>query len=264
MDAGLPGRLDSAAVGPQTLPVSTHPRVSTPSGIPRERFACVAGTDVSHHELQPEERPKMAPVRSADFGGGSDRSGLSTIIDAARNGGGEALTRLLKVAHVYCRLFAIERTPKSTSSKFDASDVGIVSLADVARDIRSFQGQSAEFFVWLRKIVRHNSIDLQRKHARAAENEVLVDSALQAVPARFDADPLLRMEEKERVEKAMSKLSEDHRAVLRLRVWERLKWEEIGQKLNRSADASRQLFARALDSVRGDLGEDGPSAARGA
>lgn len=207
---------------------------------------------------------EMASASSADSGGGADHSGLSTIIDAARNGGAEALNRLLKVAHVYCRLFAIQRTPKSTSSKFDASDIGIVSVADVARDIQSFQGRSAEFVGWLRKIVSHNSIDLQRKHARSAENEVLIDSALRAFPARFDADPLLQMEEKERVEKAMSKLSEDHRTVLRLRVWERLKWEEIGQKLNRSADASRQLFARALDSVRGDLGEDDPSAARGA
>jgi RNA polymerase sigma-70 factor (ECF subfamily) len=206
----------------------------------------------------------MATVSTADVGGEGDRSGLSTIIDAARNGGAEALDRLLKVAYVYCRLFAIQQTPKRMSAKFDPSDVGQTAIVDVARDIQSFRGRSREFFGWLRQIVHHNAIDLQRRHARSAEKEVAHDLDLSNIPAPSEADSLLRFEEKERVEKAMSKLSEDHRAVLHLRVWERLKWEEIGQKLNRSADASRQLFARALDSVRVDLGEDDSSGARGA
>ena len=155
-------------------------------------------------------------------GGKEDRSGLSTIIDAARRGGQESLDRLLKVAYVYCRLVAIQQTPKRLSAKFDPSDVGMVSVVDVARDIRSFQGRSREFLGWLRQIVHHNAIDLQRRHARSAENECLDD-----------------------------------------RVWDDLKWEEIGRKLNRSADASRQLFARALDAVRSDLRGESLGAGRG-
>jgi len=196
-------------------------------------------------------------------GGEGDRSGLSTIIDAARNGGAEALDRLLKVAYVYCRLFAIQQTPKRMSAKFDPSDVGQRSIVDVARDIQSFRGRSREFIGWLRKIVHHNCIDLQRRHARSAENECLVDSGLHNIPAPSAADPVLRMEEIEQVAKAMGKLSKDYKAVLRLRVWDNLKWEEIGRKLNRSADASRQLFARALDAVRRDLGGDAVGAGRG-
>jgi len=208
----------------------------------------------------------MASVSTAGDGGDGgegDRSGLSTIIDAARNGGAEALDRLLKVAYVYCRLFAIQQTPKRMSAKFDPSDVGQRSIVDVARDIQSFRGRSREFFGWLRKIVHHNCIDLQRRHARSAENECLVDSGLHNIPAPSAADPVLRMEEIEQVAKAMGKLSKDYKAVLRLRVWDNLKWEEIGRKLNRSADASRQLFARALDAVRRDLGGDAVGAGRG-
>jgi len=208
----------------------------------------------------------MASVSTAGDGGDGgegDRSGLSTIIDAARNGGAEALDRLLKVAYVYCRLFAIQQTPKRMSAKFDPSDVGQRSIVDVARDIQSFRGRSREFFGWLRKIVHHNCIDLQRRHARSAENECLVDSGLHNIPAPSAADPVLRMEEIEQVAKAMGKLSKDYKAVLRLRVWDNLKWEEIGRKLNRSADASRQLFVRALDAVRRDLGGDAVGAGRG-
>ncbi|MEI8317837.1 MAG: sigma-70 family RNA polymerase sigma factor [Planctomycetia bacterium] len=208
----------------------------------------------------------MASVGTAGDGGEGgkeDRSGLSTIIDAARRGGEESLDRLLKVAYVYCRLFAIQQTPKRMSAKFDPSDVGMVSIVDVARDICSFQGRSREFFGWLRQIVHHNAIDLQRRHARSAEKECLDDSKLHNIPAPSAADPVLRMEEIEQVAKVMGKLSADHTAVLRLRVWEDLKWEEIGRKLNRSADASRQLFARALDAVRSDLRGDSLGAGRG-
>jgi len=208
----------------------------------------------------------MASVGTAGDGGEGgkeDRSGLSTIIDAARRGGEESLDRLLKVAYVYCRLFAIQQTPKRMSAKFDPSDVGMVSIVDVARDICSFQGRSREFFGWLRQIVHHNAIDLQRRHARSAEKECLDDSKLHNIPAPSAADPVLRREEIEQVAKVMGKLSADHTAVLRLRVWEDLKWEEIGRKLNRSADASRQLFARALDAVRSDLRGDSLGAGRG-
>jgi len=203
----------------------------------------------------------MAMGRRVDFGGPSDRSGLSTIIDAARNGGAEALNRLLRVAHVYLGILAVQETPEATTQKFDASDIRQESMIDVARGIHMFQGRSREFFTWLRQIVRTNTIDQHRRHRRSAQKEVVDDLLLNNIPGPSDADILLRLEERERVENAMSKLSEDHRAVLRLRVWERLKWEEIGQKLNRSADASRQLFVRALDSVRGDLGDHGPNAA---
>lgn len=198
---------------------------------------------------------------TADDGG--DRSGLSTIIEAARRGGVESLNRLLKAAHVYCRLFALHQTPRKLSSRFDASDVGIVSLADVARDFRSFQGRSREFLGWLRQIVVHNTIDLQRRHARSIENETLLAPGLDRESASID-DTLLRVDQKEQVEMAMSKLTEDHRAVLRLRVWEGLKWDEIGCRLRRSPDAARQLFARALDAVRADLGDESAAASRGA
>jgi RNA polymerase sigma-70 factor (ECF subfamily) len=149
------------------------------------------------------------------------------------------------------------------SAKFDPSDVGQTAIVDVARDIQSFRGRSREFFGWLRQIVHHNAIDLQRRHARSAEKEVLIDSGLHDIPALSDADPVLRMEEIEQVAKVLEKLSKDHKAVLRLRVWDDLKWEEIGRKLNRSADASRQLFARAIDAVRGDLEDDAVRAGRG-
>lgn len=197
----------------------------------------------------------MATVSTFDFAGDGDRCGLSTIIDAARSGGTEALNRLLKVAHVYCRLLAVNEISTALKRTVDESDVRQESLLDVARGIHAFRGRSREFFGWLRQIVRTNTIDQQRRYGRMAARESLQQIDLREVPAKFDTDPRLFYDETELVEKAMNNLSGDHQAVLRLRVWEGLKWEEIGQRMNRSPDASRQLFARAIDAVRKDLGD---------
>jgi RNA polymerase sigma-70 factor (ECF subfamily) len=203
----------------------------------------------------------MATVKMADFGGPSDRSGLSTIIDAARNGGAEALNRLLKVAHVYCGLLAVDEVSAALKRRFDESDVRQESLLDVARGIRRFNGGSREFFGWLRQIVRTNAVDQHRRHGRAAGREVLHDLDLHEVPALTSGD-LLRFEERELVEKAMSKLSRDQQTVLRLRVWDGLKWDEVGERMNRPANAARQLFVRAIYAVRERLGDEAVPSAR--
>ncbi|RLS35934.1 MAG: sigma-70 family RNA polymerase sigma factor [Planctomycetota bacterium] len=205
----------------------------------------------------------MATVRTAYPRGLADRSGLSTIIGAARDGGAEALSRLLKVAHVYCGLLAVKEVSAALGRKFDESDIRQECLLDVAQGIHLFRGGSREFLCWLRQIVRTNAIDQQRRHKRAAESEVVHDLDLHDFAALSDADPLLLREQRELCEQAMNKLTGDQQAVLRLRVWEGLKWEEIGQRLNRSADAARLLFLRAVDAVRGDLADEPASAARG-
>ena len=202
----------------------------------------------------------MATVGTSGFSGQSD-AGLSTIINAARGGGAEALNRLLKVTHVYCRIWALQEISPALKRTCDESDLGQECQIDVARGIGSFRGRSGEFLGWLRQIVRTNAIDQKRRLGRGAGSAGLHEIDLHDIPADRGVDPLLRIEEKELVDKAMSKLSADHRAVLRLRVWEGLKWEETGQRMHRSTDAARQLFTRALDAVRQDLGD---GTARGA
>ena len=199
----------------------------------------------------------MVTRRTFGVDGRSDRAGLSSIIDAARNGGQEAIHRLLKVTDVYCRIWALKEISTALQRTCDESDIRQECDIDVVRGIRSFRGRSREFLGWLRQIVRTNAIDQQRRHGKRVESEGARNVDLRDYPVVSSADPLLQFEQKELVETAMGKLSADHRAVLRMRVWEGLKWGEIGERMNRSTDAARLLFARALDAVRGDL-TDGP------
>jgi RNA polymerase sigma factor (sigma-70 family) len=58
----------------------------------------------------------------------------------------------------------------------------------------------------------------------------------------------------------MTRLSEDHQSVLRLRYWEGLSFPEIGTRLCRSPDAVRKLWYRAVERLQAEMNAD---AARG-
>lgn len=196
----------------------------------------------------------MKTIGAADFGGDEGRSEISKLLEAARTGGTDALNRLLNVAYLYCRLRAVDDIPRALTSRFSASDVAQNSAVDVVQGFERFQGRSQAFFAWLRTIVQHNTIDLQRKHRRAAGEAASLHIDLHSIPEPARADALDAEELKTRVAAAMEQLSEDQRRVLQLRIWDRLRWDDIGTRMNRSGDAARQVFARAIDKVRDDLG----------
>jgi RNA polymerase sigma-70 factor (ECF subfamily) len=204
----------------------------------------------------------MKTIGAADFGDGEGRSEISKLLEAARTGGADALNRLLSVAYLYCRLRAVDDIPRAMTSRFSASDIAQNSAVDVVQGFERFQGRSQAFFAWLRTIVQHNTIDLQRKHRRVTGEEGPLAIDLHNIPEPVRADPLDTKELKARVDAAMGQLSEDQRRVLQLRIWDRLRWDDIGIRMNRSGDAARQCFARALDKVRDDLGGEDQRPAR--
>jgi RNA polymerase sigma factor (sigma-70 family) len=54
---------------------------------------------------------------------------------------------------------------------------------------------------------------------------------------------------------AMSRLSEEHQQVLRLRNWQQLSFADIGTEMNRTADAARKLWSRAVMQLQRELGD---------
>ena len=52
---------------------------------------------------------------------------------------------------------------------------------------------------------------------------------------------------------ALQGLSDEHRQVLRLRNWDGLSFAEIGGRLNRSEDAARKLWSRAVEKLQAKL-----------
>jgi len=69
----------------------------------------------------------------------------------------------------------------------------------------------------------------------------------------YTSGELRAQEERELFLQAISNLTVDQRQVLQLRIDERLSFEAIGRQTNRSADAARKLFVRAVESLQQDL-----------
>ena len=54
----------------------------------------------------------------------------------------------------------------------------------------------------------------------------------------------------------MTRLSNDHRSVLRLRYWDGLTFPEIGERLGRSPDAVRKLWYRAVERLQEEMNDE--------
>jgi RNA polymerase sigma-70 factor (ECF subfamily) len=72
------------------------------------------------------------------------------------------------------------------------------------------------------------------------------------------SDEAIEREEDEALQRALSRLPEDYRRVILLRHHEGRSLEEIGQLMQRSAEAVRKLWARAIERLQDEI-EIGPS-----
>lgn len=194
-------------------------------------------------------------------GAGSSVSGL---IQAARAGQAGALDRLLQLYRNYLSFLARAGLDSTLGAKAGASDVVQETLLSAFRNFGQFRGgREAELVAWLRQILAHNLAMLVRRYrgtaARDVARERAVEQALdrsdcalaRLVPAPTDS-PSQAAEERERrviLADALAALPVDQSAVIRLRSLQQLEWEEVGQRMGRSADSARKLWTRALSGL---------------
>ena len=62
-------------------------------------------------------------------------------------------------------------------------------------------------------------------------------------------------EQTRKLQEALARLPEDYRRVLALRYEEERTFEEIGRLLQRSENAARKLWLRAVERLQGEMGE---------
>jgi RNA polymerase sigma-70 factor (ECF subfamily) len=180
---------------------------------------------------------------------------------AARGGAPETLGQLLEACRQYLLLVANQHLAPDLQGKFGASDVVQETFLEAQRDFGGFQGRTEEeLLAWLRHILLNNLANLTRGYRdtqkRQVAREVPIGQAevgeLQAALARETESPsvvALAREQAEALDRALEHLPEHYRHVLLLRYQARLSFEEIGQKLERSAEAARKLWARAVEEL---------------
>lgn len=122
-----------------------------------------------------------------------------------------------------------------------------------------------EFLAWVLTILKHTAADERRRFQDAQKRDISRERSLDGPEARAwlrklsftltqtSDDPSQAVVHVDDVLRALDTLPPHYQLVIRLRYFERLRFEDIGRKFNRSADAVRVLHNRALQKLRATL-----------
>jgi RNA polymerase sigma-70 factor (ECF subfamily) len=184
-------------------------------------------------------------------------------MEDARQGSNEALGQVLEKCRLYLLAIARGELGADLQAKGSASDIVQETFLEAQRDFRKFSGRSeGELQRWLRQMLLHNVGAFSRRYRDTSKRDLSREvttgpGTRSSIPWDIMADgapsPSSIAIEQERVaelQRALAQLSDDHRRVIRLRYEEQRSFEEIGQEMNRSAEAVRKLWARAMQNLR--------------
>lgn len=162
----------------------------------------------------------------------------SELIVRAQHGDIEAFKVLFDAHYMRLRL----ATTRILGNANDAEDICQDAFLKAFKGIHSFKGESA-FYTWIYRIARNLIIDLSRKASRRYEKAGQEDFIFD----KSEGDPIIdnfhgHIENQEEavyssqvgaaIGKALGELSPSHRAVIVLREYDGLSYEEIGKTLH--------------------------------
>ncbi|HET6793077.1 MAG TPA: RNA polymerase sigma factor [Acidimicrobiales bacterium] len=178
------------------------------------------------------------------------RSELPELVEAARQGDAQAWEALYRRA--YPRLLAYARRRMATLD--EASDAVGEAVTRAVAGIDRYRGEGAGFDAWLYGILRHVVLDARNGARREGPGAVPDEADILAAPP---GDGVLDVEEAGHLRAAFSRLSDDDRELLELRVVAGLSSDEVAEVLGRKAGAVRMAQSRALTRLRRLLEEEG-------
>jgi RNA polymerase sigma-70 factor (ECF subfamily) len=189
------------------------------------------------------------------------------LLAAARAGSPEALGQVLETFRAYLLLVADRELDPEVRAKGGASDLVQDTFLEAQRDFAGFHGASAEELrAWLRRVLLNNVANFTRQFRQRAKRDVGREVSLEAggsshergaglaADTQSPSDAALAQEQAQALARAMELLPEDYRQVLALRHEEQLTFEQIGQKMERTANAARMLWLRAVERLQKEMG----------
>ena len=194
---------------------------------------------------------------------------VDELLQAAREGSDEALGELLQQCRPYLLLIANSELDSDLRAKAGASDLVQESFLEAQRDMGGFQGTSAdELLAWLRQILLHNLADFKRQYRDTAARRISQEQALDGVEGAAAFQDLVSQdlspskqavanEQQLALARALGRLPADYQRALVLRHQEQRTFAEIGQALDRSAEAARKVWFRAVEQLREELAGGG-------
>jgi RNA polymerase sigma-70 factor (ECF subfamily) len=194
------------------------------------------------------------------------------LVEQARGGDREARQQLLVRHRHRLRQMVALRMDRRLRARVDPSDVVQEALADAAQELSDYLRQRPlPFYPWLRQLAWERLIELHRRHLHAQKRSVRredpeflalpEESAVQLAqrllaPGSTPSERLVRDELRGRVQAALAQLSPRDREVLVLRHLEQLSTQDTAAVLGITLGAVKTRHLRALERLRGLLGED--------
>jgi RNA polymerase sigma-70 factor (ECF subfamily) len=189
--------------------------------------------------------------KSADI----DRDQESIWIEAGRNGDVRAFNSLVlkwekRVYNIALRML---------HNREDAEEAAQETFLLAWRNIRSFR-RDAKFSTWLCRIAINHCLTRIQQRQRGfhqilpEENETPCPSGFQI--AETQTESLLRGERQRRILDAMARLSPDQRAVIELKFFQEMTFEEIGAALNIPLSTIKSRLYSGLTELKAKLGND--------
>lgn len=197
-----------------------------------------------------------------------DESVVLTLLARARAGDDAARDELFSKCRNYVGLIARTQVESWMQTKVDASDLVQQTLLEAHRAFDDFRGNSeGEWLAWLRKILHHNTHDFIRRYKgtdkRRIQKEIRLQSIANDLSGSFFHDPpgheqtpsqvISEYEQQIEVADAIARLSDDHREVIILRNLQRLPFDEIAERMERTRPAVQMLWMRAIQKLQQKL-----------
>lgn len=199
------------------------------------------------------------------------RKKLRQLLDELRDGRGDALATILNLYRPYLLATARARLEDRLKPKAGPSDLVQETLVQAHRIWSRLEHKPQsedELRVWLRNILLARLKALRRRYYRAksrslrrersldeGESKQLLDELVaeysHAPSELFDHKVLL-----EQLELALNRLPAAYRQVILWRSRDHWSFAQIGTKMDRSADAARMLWCRAIRLLKRELGVD--------
>jgi len=187
------------------------------------------------------------------------------LLAAARSGCRESLGRVFQGCRRYVLGIARQEIPPDLLAKGSGSDVVQVAFLEAAHGFERFHGDSeVQFRAWLRLLLRRRISKLLRRYRTTLKRRVGLEKRCEPDVSRMErhhvaADvptpsaQVMQGEQAQALHLVLDRLPEDYRQVLRFRYEEQRSFEEIGMLMQRSANAARLLWLRAVDRVKQEL-----------
>jgi len=172
------------------------------------------------------------------------------LLDEALHGGEDARGALLERLRPRVVLWAATRLSPALRAKIEPDDVAQEILLAVHKGLDGFQPQeSRSFYAWLFRVGENRIRDLVDHFGAQKRQPLEPRSFSQTSPS----GAARRLEQVERLRRALDLLPPDYQEVIRLRRFQELECAEVARIMDRSENAVRVLYCRALKALAAEM-----------